>query len=134
MQYIAIFDIPDENSIGCAVAMTCPNDGKIRSDSDHDKVYANTVKMSEYLKPRWLETQFYRRLVLDHMRAAGMNIEFPDDLREKENVKKRTIEVMKTQNMKGAHMRRAFYLGQLSLLDYIAEMQETYLVPSKGEK
>ena len=43
MKYKAIFDIPDGYKIGCAVAKICPNDGKIRKDSDFENAYAATI-------------------------------------------------------------------------------------------
>ena len=46
MKYIAIFDIPDNYGIGCAVAKVCPNDGKIRRDSDFENAYAQVEPLS----------------------------------------------------------------------------------------
>ena len=47
MKYIAIFDIPDDYGIGCAVAKVCPNDGKIRRDSDFENAYAQVEPLSK---------------------------------------------------------------------------------------
>ena len=47
MKYIAVFDIPDDYGIGCAVAKVCPNDGKIRRDSDFKNAYAQVEPLSK---------------------------------------------------------------------------------------
>ena len=40
MKYIAVFDIPDDCAIGCAVAKMCKKDGEIKKESDFENVYA----------------------------------------------------------------------------------------------
>ena len=47
MKYIAVFDIPDDYVMGCAVAKICPNDGKIRTDKDFENAYADVEPLSE---------------------------------------------------------------------------------------
>lgn len=47
MKYIAIFDIPDDYGIGCAVAKICPKDDKLRSDKDFENAYAMVEPLSE---------------------------------------------------------------------------------------
>lgn len=47
MKYIAIFDIPDDYVMGCAVAKICPNDGKIRTDEEFENSYAVVEPLSE---------------------------------------------------------------------------------------
>ena len=46
MKYIAIFDIPDDYAIGCAVAKICPKDGKTRTDKDYETAYAQVEPIS----------------------------------------------------------------------------------------
>ena len=47
MKYIAIFDIPDDYGIGCAVAKICPKDDKVRTEKDYENAYAQTEPLSE---------------------------------------------------------------------------------------
>lgn len=47
MKYIAIFDIPDDYAVGCAVAKICPNDGKAREESEFENAYAQIEPLSE---------------------------------------------------------------------------------------
>lgn len=47
MKYIAIFDIPDDYGIGCAVAKICPKDNKARTEKDYENAYAQTEPLSE---------------------------------------------------------------------------------------
>jgi len=46
MKYIAIFDIPDDYGIGCAIAKVCKKDGKIRTDSEFENAYAQVEPLS----------------------------------------------------------------------------------------
>lgn len=46
MRYIAVFDIPDDYAIGCAVAKICPKDGKTRTDKDYETAYAQVEPLS----------------------------------------------------------------------------------------
>lgn len=133
MKYIAVFDIPDGHLYGSAIVKHCPNDGKVRCDAEHETAWATLERMDEFNSPRYLEVSFYRGLVLDHMEAAGMGLDMPHKLREKEGTKKAVLDVMRTPNMVGAKMRRAFYLGQLALLDFISELQNTYVFPQGGK-
>lgn len=134
MKYIAVFDIPDNYVIGCALAKICPNDGKVRCDSDFETVYANTVRMDEYTRPKLMEVPFYRDLVIDHMEAAGVETKgMCYDYREPEDVKKRMKSICAAKTKAAEMLRNAFYVGQLSLLDYIQQMQDEYVVMS-GKK
>ena len=47
MKYIAIFDIPDGYTIGCAVAKIAPKGKEIYEDSDFENEYAQTEPLSE---------------------------------------------------------------------------------------
>lgn len=47
MKYIAIFDIPDDYVIGCAIAKVCQKDKNPRYDSDFENAYAQVEKLSE---------------------------------------------------------------------------------------
>lgn len=42
MKYIAIFDIPDDYGIGCALAKIAKKDGERKADSDYENAYAQT--------------------------------------------------------------------------------------------
>ena len=46
MKYIAIFDIPDDYGIGCAVAKVIKKDKFPRSDSDFENAYAQVEPLS----------------------------------------------------------------------------------------
>ena len=46
MKYIAIFDIPDDYGIGCAVAKIAKNDGKEKTSSDYENAYAQVEPLS----------------------------------------------------------------------------------------
>lgn len=46
MKYIAIFDIPDDCGIGCALAKVAKKDGKIKTDSDFENAYAQVEPLS----------------------------------------------------------------------------------------
>ena len=131
MKYVAIFDIPDGNSIGCAVAKTAPNDGKVRCDADFDTVYANTVEMNQYMQPKYLEVPFYRQLVLDHMACAGVGtVELREKMKNPEFVWNETVRISKARTQKEIQARYAYYYGQLALLDYIQKMQNEYTAPA----
>ena len=47
MKYIAIFDIPDDYIIGCAVAEIAPKGKEVYTDRDFKKAYAQTEPLSE---------------------------------------------------------------------------------------
>ena len=46
MKYIAIFDIPDDYGIGCALAKVCKKDKNPRCDSDFENAYAQVEPLS----------------------------------------------------------------------------------------
>lgn len=128
MRYIAVFDIPDDYGFGCPTVKACPNDGKVRCDAEHDTIFAKQmVKMDDFQKPKTIEADFYRRLTLDHMEAAGYGKVTVDPLKEPENVWKETVRINTARGSSGAYQRLAFYVGQLYLLDTIKKMQETYI-------
>lgn len=134
MKYIAVFDIPDGNGIGCAYAKTAPNDGKVKCDADFETVYANTTKMDDYFAPKYLEIPFYRRLVLDHMECAcTINRERRKELDDPETVWKETVRISKARTQKDIQARYAYYYGQLALLDYIQRMQNEYVAPAASK-
>ena len=132
MKYIAVFDIPDGWGIGCAYAKACPDDGKIREDSDCKTVYSNTEKIDEYMRPKYLEIPFYRQLVLDHMECACvMTKERIERLKSPEEVWKETTRISKARTQKEKQAQYAYYYGQLAILDYIQRMQEEYTVAQR---
>lgn len=47
MKYIAIFDIPDEYGIGCAVAKIAPKGKEIYTDEDFVNAYAQTEPLTD---------------------------------------------------------------------------------------
>ena len=47
MKYIAIFDIPDDYVIGCAVAKIAPKDRENYADEDFENAYAQIEPLSE---------------------------------------------------------------------------------------
>lgn len=47
MKYIAIFDIPDDYGIGCAIAKIAPKGKEIYTDKDYENAYAHTEPLSE---------------------------------------------------------------------------------------
>lgn len=47
MKYIAIFDIPDDYGIGCAVAKVAPKGKEVWTDKDFENVYAQTEPLSK---------------------------------------------------------------------------------------
>ena len=47
MKYIAIFDIPDNYGIGCAIAKIAPKGKENYSDDDFENAYAQTEPLSE---------------------------------------------------------------------------------------
>lgn len=47
MKYIAIFDIPDDYGIGCAVAKIAPKGKEIYSDEDFTNTYAQIEPLAE---------------------------------------------------------------------------------------
>lgn len=135
MKYIAVFDIPDDYGFGCPTVKACPNDGKVRCDAEHDTIFATQmVKMDDFQKPKTIEADFYRRLTLDHMEAAGYRKVIVDTLKPPKNVQRETVRINTTKGASGTRQRWAFYVGQLYLLDMIKEMQETYIGLSKGGK
>lgn len=46
MKYIAVFDIPDDYGIGCALAKVCKKDKYPRCDSDFENAYAQVEPLS----------------------------------------------------------------------------------------
>ena len=46
VKYIAIFDIPDDYGIGCALAKVCKKDKHPRCDSDFENAYAQVEPLS----------------------------------------------------------------------------------------
>ena len=131
MKYIAIFDIPDGNSIGCASAKTAPNDGKIKCDSDFANVYANTIPLEDYMKPKLTEVPFYRNLVIDHMACAGLYTkEWLEHYKDPKFVWEQTVRISNARTQKEIQARIAFYCGQLAVLDYIQRMQDEYVTMS----
>lgn len=134
MKYVAVFDIPDGYGFGCATVKACPDDGKVRFDNEFETVYADLIKMEDFCKPKTIEADFYRRLTLDHMEAAGYRKVIVDTLKPPKNVQMETVRINTTKGASGTRQRWAFYVGQLYLLDMIKEMQETYIGLSKGGK
>jgi hypothetical protein len=47
MKYIAVFDIPDGYTIGCALAKIAPKGKEVYEDSDFENAYAQTEPLSE---------------------------------------------------------------------------------------
>lgn len=47
MKYIAVFDIPDEYGIGCAIAKIAPKGKEVYTDEDFESAYAQTEPLSE---------------------------------------------------------------------------------------
>lgn len=47
MKYIAIFDIPDDHVIGCAIAKIAQKGKEVYSDEDFENAYAHTEPLSE---------------------------------------------------------------------------------------
>ena len=47
MKYIAIFDIPDDYGIGCAIAKIAPKGKEVYTDKDFENAYAQTEPLSE---------------------------------------------------------------------------------------
>lgn len=47
MKYIAIFDIPDDYGIGCAIAKIAPKDNEGYTDVDFENAYAQVEPLSE---------------------------------------------------------------------------------------
>ncbi len=47
MKYIAIFDIPDDCVIGCAIAKIAPKGKEVYTDKDFENAYAQTEPLSE---------------------------------------------------------------------------------------
>ena len=47
MKYIAVFDIPDEYGIGCAIAKIAPKGKEVYTDKDFENAYAQTEPLSE---------------------------------------------------------------------------------------
>jgi hypothetical protein len=46
MKYIAIFDIPDDHVIGCAIAKIAPKGKEVYTDEDFENAYAQTEPLS----------------------------------------------------------------------------------------
>lgn len=47
MKYIAVFDIPDDYGIGCAIAKIAPKGKENYSDEDFENAYAQTEPLAE---------------------------------------------------------------------------------------
>lgn len=47
MKYIAVFDIPDDYSIGCAIAKIAPKGKEVYTEKDFENAYAQTEPLSE---------------------------------------------------------------------------------------
>ena len=47
MKYIAIFDIPDNYGIGCAIAKIAPKGKEVYTDKDYENAYAHTEPLSD---------------------------------------------------------------------------------------
>lgn len=47
MKYIAVFDVPDDNGIGCAVAKIAPKNHGIYTDADFTNIYAQVEPLAE---------------------------------------------------------------------------------------
>ena len=47
MKYIAIFDIPDDYGIGCAIAKIAPKGKEVYTDEDFENAYAQTEPLSD---------------------------------------------------------------------------------------
>jgi len=47
MKYIAIFDIPDNYGIGCAIAKIAPKGKEVYTDKDYENAYAQTEPLSD---------------------------------------------------------------------------------------
>ena len=47
MKYIAVFDIPDDYGIGCAIAKIAPKGKEIYSDEDFENAYAQIEPLAE---------------------------------------------------------------------------------------
>jgi len=83
--------------------------------------------------PRYVETDFYRNMVLDQVRAAGRSIALGAfyDLREPESVREQAARIGKgqgrvSQDIANSREEWAYWIGQLHLLDTIAQMQKCY--------
>ena len=95
-------------------------------------MYTNTVEMSKYMQPKYLEVPFYRRLVLDHMECScTVSEKRRKELEDPETVWKETVQILKARTQKEIEVRYAFYYGQLAILDYIQRMQSEYIVPQE---
>ncbi len=53
MKYIAIFDIPDNYTIGCAMAKIAPKGKEVYMESDFENCYADTEPLSEEKAEVW---------------------------------------------------------------------------------
>ena len=47
MKYIAIFDIPDDYGIGCAIAKIAPKGKEVYTDKDYENAYAQIEPLAE---------------------------------------------------------------------------------------
>jgi len=47
MKYIAIFDIPDDHVIGCAIAKIAPKGKEVYKEEDFENAYAQTEPLAE---------------------------------------------------------------------------------------
>jgi len=65
MKYIAIFDLPENYVMGCAVGMICPNDGKIRTDREFEKLYAQIEPLAEQQEEMFSKFNVFQRIIQD---------------------------------------------------------------------
>ncbi|MBQ3478174.1 MAG: hypothetical protein IJH25_08390 [Clostridia bacterium] len=92
------------------------------------------------MKNAMIEVALYRSLILDHMEMAGIETKnHIYDYENPEDVKKAVRNIGRyegrTSGMVAAgREKKAFWLGQLYVLDWIAEFQKGYtMVASNGE-
>ena len=76
-------------------------------------------------------TEFYRSLILEHMQLVGIEVKNDSyDLSKPEDVKRLVKEIGRRhgggRNAEAMREKIAFWLGQLYLLDWINEMENTY--------
>ena len=65
MKYIAIFDIPDDCVIGCAVAKIAPRGKGVYSDSDFENAYAQIEPLSEEKEEVFERFNVVNRVIAD---------------------------------------------------------------------
>ena len=87
-----------------------------------------------------IEVSLYRSVILDHMEMAGVKVrDYGFDYANPEDVKKAVKDIGKYEGrtsgvVAAGREKRAFWLGQLYVLDWIAEFQKGYtMVASNGD-